>query len=101
MGAMNSSKHNATAATISEYLLLAGEQAGEVTILAPDTMLCPLDGHRTAWGLDEFLTCTSCHELLTVAETVVRADESTWAAYLTTGTTETDPEDAPLARLAA
>lgn len=61
--------------------------------------LCPLDGSPTQEFSDCFVVCTSCREILKPSETVASADESTWAAYLLAGQTDTDPTDAPLSRL--
>lgn len=65
---------------------------------APET-LCPLDGGAVEPGPDEFVTSTRCREILSHSETVKRASPETWAAYLVTGDTDTDPLDAPLSRV--
>lgn len=61
--------------------------------------LCPLDGGTVSYAFDRYYSCDSCMELLSPDETVTKATPETWAAYLLAGTTDTDPLDAPLARL--
>jgi hypothetical protein len=62
--------------------------------------LCPLDGFPTyPFEWDDLLICTRCNEMLTAEETVTKASPDTWAAYLLGGGSDTDPDDAPLARL--
>lgn len=69
------------------------------TVAETEAALCPLDGAETEEFSDGFVLCVSCREILEPSETVAKATEETWGAYLVLGSTDTDPWDAPLERL--